>query len=66
MGEELGKEANNTHVAGLNVTVNQQDSGKESLRRRELARERRQRQGTRTRASRKQEGNEQLSLNLTV
>ena len=32
-GEELGKEANNTHVVGLNVTENQQDreySSKES------------------------------------
>ena len=28
-GEELGKEAENAHVAGLNVTENQQDSGKE-------------------------------------
>ena len=53
-GEELRKEANSTHVAGLNVTENQQDredSGKESSRRRERARERRQRQGAITRAS---------------
>ena len=31
-GEELGKEANNAHVAGLNVTENQQnreDSGRD-------------------------------------
>ena len=43
----------NAHVAGLNVTENQQDredSGKESSRRRERARERRQRPDARTRA----------------
>ena len=41
----------NAHVAGLNVTENQQhreDSGKESSRRRERARERRQQQDART------------------
>ena len=43
----------NAHVAGLNVTENQQDredSGKDSSKRRERARKRRQRPDARTRA----------------
>ena len=47
------KRTTRTHVAGLNVIENQQnseDSNKESSRRRERVRERRQRHGARTKA----------------
>ena len=56
-GEELGKEANSTHVTGLNMTENQQDSKTEKTAVRTWS----QRVGKviRARARRAQEGSEQ-------
>ena len=66
-GEELGKEANNAHVAGLNVTEYQQDredSGKERTREGESEQEREDNgRVLELEQECEQEGNEQLGLN---